>query len=210
MSTTSPPTLSPTLALDLRLRFLSTLLTGSLAPSRNQSDAISLTRRADLIQARLKEALDTGGGGDAVRRFVQGYELNAPLLRLPPAPSLALEEMSPQAKVALILESEGEIRQLERELREVETLEHRGVVGSGNLADHEGLKPALAEVKANVTPQITSYSSLEARTNALLSRYNEYIDTLSEIFISWNDIISSAEEEITKLEKERFKGEDIS
>lgn len=41
--------------------------------------------------------------------------------------------MTPQAKVALVLESEHEIRQLERELREVETLDARGVVGAGNL-----------------------------------------------------------------------------
>lgn len=42
--------------------------------------------------------------------------------------------MTPQAKVVLILESEGEIRQIERELREVDTLEQRGVVGAGTLA----------------------------------------------------------------------------
>ncbi|KAL8293116.1 hypothetical protein RQP46_000810 [Phenoliferia psychrophenolica] len=213
------PTVSPQLALDLRLRFLETLLTGSsssspsLGASRNRAAApssIGLTRRADLIQAQLKEALETGGGGDAVRRFVQGYDLNAPLLRLPPAPTQGLDEMTPQAKVALILESEGEIRQIERELREVETLEQRGVVGAGNLADHEQLKPALEELKATVTPEVASYASLEARTTALLSRYNEYINTLSEIFVSWNDIVSSAEEEIAKLEREQSKGEDVS
>ena len=72
-------TISPALALDLRLRFLETLLTGSSSPSLGSSrgratttPALSLTRRADLVQAQLKEALETGGGGDAVRRFVQG------------------------------------------------------------------------------------------------------------------------------------------
>lgn len=36
------------------------------------------------------------------------------------------------------------------------------------------------------------------------------INTLSEIFVSWNDIVSSAEEEIAKLEREQSKGEDVS
>lgn len=76
-----PATVSPQLALDLRLRFLESLLTGSPAGSpslgsstrpRVAAPTVSLTRRADLVQAQLKEALETGGGGDAVRRFVQG------------------------------------------------------------------------------------------------------------------------------------------
>lgn len=36
-------------------------------------------------------------------------------------------------RAALILESEPEIRQLERELREVQLLDERGVVGAGKL-----------------------------------------------------------------------------
>ena len=64
----------------------------------------------------------------------------------------------------------------------------------------------------------------------MLSRYNHYvrtdfliavdpvdgpdtsyqINTLSEIFVSWNDIVASAEEEIARLEREQSKGEDVS
>lgn len=62
-------------------------------------------------------------------------DLNAPLLRLPPisTPAATEEDLSPQARAALILESEPEIRQLERELREVQLLDERGVVGAGKL-----------------------------------------------------------------------------
>lgn len=42
-------------------------------------------------------------------------------------------ELTPLAKIALILECENEIKTLERELREVEVLEQRGVVGAGDL-----------------------------------------------------------------------------
>ncbi|KAI5480796.1 hypothetical protein MNV49_007206 [Pseudohyphozyma bogoriensis] len=203
--------ISPELALDLRLRFLETLIAGkpaalsSPASSSSAPSQPSLTRRADLVQAQLKQTLETGGGGEAVRRFVQGYDLNEPLLRLPPVSGQEGDALTPQAKVALILESENEIRQLERELREVDTLDQRGVVGAGKLADHEPLKRELEALQTTAAPLASSYASLEARTNKLLAEYNDYISTLSEIFISWNDIVSSAEEEVRKLERERSK-----
>lgn len=81
--TSPPPTarqqLSPELSLDLRLRFLETLLAGAPSSSRpTPQPSLSIARRSDLAQARLKEALETGGGGDAVRRFVQGCKAPFP------------------------------------------------------------------------------------------------------------------------------------
>lgn len=129
-------------------------------------------------------------------------DLNEPLLALPPvstAPPTS-DELPPASKVALILEAENEIRSLERDLREVEALEQRGIVGASKLAgefarlwtvqllqrveyslilrspaEHEPLKSELAQVKTALVPISTSYASLETRTNALLSRYNDYV-----------------------------------
>lgn len=119
-------------------------------------------------------------------------------------------DLSAHAKVALILESEGEIRQLERDLRELDTLDQRGVVGAGSLAAHESLKPSLLALKENTTPLSSSHASLEKRTNDLLAHYNEYIGTLSEIFVSWNDVVSSAEQAVSKLEKARSTVLDVA
>ncbi|KAM0753927.1 hypothetical protein T439DRAFT_353679 [Meredithblackwellia eburnea MCA 4105] len=206
--------ISPELQLELRLRFLETLLSPSVASRSALQPAAavpaSITRRADQLQAQLKQAIESGGGGEVVRRFVQGYDLNEPLLRPPDATTSALDQLTPQAKVALILESEAEIRQLERELREVDTIDQRGVVGAGDLAKHEELKPSLKDLAGNVAPISERYSALELKTTTLLSRYNDYISTLSEIFVSWNDIISSAEEEVARIESERAKGDDVS
>ena len=46
---------------------------------------------------------------------------------------------------------------------------------SGLCAEHEELKPTLDELQAAVKPELASYATLEGRTNALLSRYNEYV-----------------------------------
>lgn len=186
-------------------------------------------------------------------------DLNEPLLSVPPVPaslSPSSDGLTPSAKISLILEAENEIRTLERELREVEGLEQRDVVGAGKLAgefcvlsiplhefaslisvfspfspEHEPLKAELVQVKKDLKLVSRTYASLEARTNALLTRYNDYvilglpsrdrqrqtdpspslqISTLSEIFVSWNDIVSAAEDAVTKLEKERNKELDFA
>ncbi|ORY78444.1 hypothetical protein BCR35DRAFT_279742 [Leucosporidium creatinivorum] len=207
----TPTAMSSQLSLDLRLRFLETLLSPSTSNS-SPSSTVSLSRRVSLINSLLTQSLESGAGTEAVRRFVANYDLNEPLLSLPPVSTAAptSDELPPASKVALILEAENEIRSLERDLREVEALGQRGIVGAGKLAEHEPLKSELTQVKADIAPVSTAYTSLEARTNALLSRYNDYISTLSEIFISWNDIVSAAEEAVTRLEKERNQELDIS
>ncbi|GAA6003244.1 hypothetical protein JCM10207_001822 [Rhodosporidiobolus poonsookiae] len=223
----APPSLTPALSLDLRLRFLEQLV----RPTSSTLNTPSIARRAAHVQQQLDSALQgtpsaagtfhAGGGGggpgagagEAVRRFVHNYDLNAPLLSVaavPLAPSSPDgTDVSPHAKVALILECENEIRTLECELRELGVLDERGVVGAGKLGDHEALKPDLAALQQSTRPVASSYASLEARTTALLQQYNDYIANLSELFVSWNDILSEAEDAVTKLEKEQSTGFDV-
>jgi hypothetical protein len=63
------------------------------------------------------------------------------LLSLPPVSTSVptSDELPAASKVALILEAENEIRSLERDLREVEALEQRGIVGAGKLAGASGV-----------------------------------------------------------------------
>ncbi|GAA5959457.1 hypothetical protein JCM21900_003762 [Sporobolomyces salmonicolor] len=205
-----PVSLAPELALELRVRFLETLL-APLSSSSSSSSKAPLARRISQVQSQLNHALEAATGSDAIRRFVQNYDLNSPLLSVAPLPaSPSVDEVTPQAKVSLILEAEHEIRSLERDLREIEALEARGVVEAGKLAKHESLKEPLDEVRTAALPIAQGYASLEARTTALLQRYNDYISTLSELFVSWNDIISEAEDTVDRLEKERNKPLDIS
>lgn len=57
--------------------------------------------------------------------------------------------LSTMEKIALILEAENEIKSLERELREIELLDQRGVVGAGEL---DSTHPA--SVSVEVRPAI--------------------------------------------------------
>lgn len=168
-------------------------------------------------------ASGAGGATEAVRRFVHNCpfpflcplstptdlaptdDLNAPLLSVAPVPFSSAAEgdaQTPQAKVALVLEAENEIRQLERELREIQVLDERGVVGAGKLggalsnsflsvlrlvkvhaltidplfvADHEALKDDLIALRQATKPVSSSYADLETRTLNLLTSYNDYV-----------------------------------
>lgn len=106
--------------------------------------------------------------------------------------------MSPAAKVSLILEAESEIRALERDLREIEILDKRGVVAAGKLpgewtvgqkcdvwhadvehesrcAEVQALHPELTSLKKTVQPPSSSYANLESRAATILDRYTEHV-----------------------------------
>jgi hypothetical protein len=76
--------MNSSLSLDLRLRFLETLLASpSTSSSPTSAPPLSLARRVSLINSLLKQSLETGGGGEAVRRFVHNCLSQSPSPRQP-------------------------------------------------------------------------------------------------------------------------------
>jgi hypothetical protein len=81
--------------------------------------------------------------------------------------------------------------------------------------------PELRRLEKEIPALADSYAQLETRVGKLLDRYHDYVcylplplldiqteivpqvNTVSEIFISWNAIVSSAEEEVARAERER-------
>lgn len=134
-------------------------------------------------------------------------DLNSPLLSVAPLPLNPPDsnDLSTQAKISLILEAEHDIRSLERDLRDMETLNQRGVVEAGKLpgasvlgenqmrnaadsslsylAEHEALKAPLKQLEKDAKPAAAKYASLEARTNTLLRNYNDHVNSNSTISI---------------------------
>lgn len=104
---------------------------------------------------------------------------------------------------AFLSEMESDIRAADRDLREIDTLEKRGVTGAGKLVDHEPLQPRLrALVKAH-DEDLAKAASLENRIAALLEKHATKVDALSELFVAWNDVITDAEDRIGKTEREK-------
>ncbi|KAI8444902.1 hypothetical protein BY996DRAFT_4626193, partial [Phakopsora pachyrhizi] len=142
------------LAIDLRVRLLECIVVGSLPSSANFAQRIQLLagnqpgnnvpstqtsvgHRAERALSELRNILDTKPN-EAIRRFVESYDLNEPLLHIPSpllnqGESLASTSLSLHEKLELVFEADSEITQLERDLREIELLDQRGFTGSGRL-----------------------------------------------------------------------------
>ncbi|KAI0741374.1 hypothetical protein C8Q80DRAFT_132354 [Daedaleopsis nitida] len=211
-----PPSISPMLSLELRLRWLETLLLGAKhdelaskpgAKVDKLKDGETLARRAEDLQRRLDGIAQSN---DALKRFMDRYEQYAHML----TPAFALsgslpvnpptyEHMTPSELDAFLAEMEPDIRSAERDLREISALESKGVTGAGKLGDYEALQPRLEALLKAHDEDLHAAADLERRIALLMDRYATNVDTLSELFVSWDETIRDAEEEVDRLEKDR-------
>ncbi|KAI0730948.1 hypothetical protein C8Q76DRAFT_766437 [Earliella scabrosa] len=209
-----PPAISPILSLELRLRWLETLLLGAKHDEHGAKpvpkvdklkDGETLTRRAEDLQRRLDAVAQSN---DALKRFMDRYEQYAHML----TPAFALsgtlnpptyENMSSTELDAFLTEMEPDIRAAERDLREISALEGKGVTGAGKLGDYEALQPRLEALLKAHDEDLRMAADLEKRIALLMDHYATNVDTLSELFVSWDETIRDAEDEVDTLEKDR-------
>lgn len=96
-----------------------------------------------------------------------------------------------------------DIRSAERDLRDIDTLEKKGVTGAGKLEDYEGLQPRLDKILKRHNEDMAKFRALEQRVTTLLEKYATQVDTFSELFVEWSETLAEIEERISKLEKEK-------
>ncbi|PPQ74334.1 hypothetical protein CVT24_000688 [Panaeolus cyanescens] len=218
-----PGKIDPMLALELRLRWLEALIVGvkqdlvkgkakgdnttsvsAAAASMNPGETLS--RMAGTVQQRFGKAVEAN---PELKKFMERYDQNAHLL----TPSFALsgilpdpptyDKMSPEEFNAYLSEMEPDIRNADRDMREIDTLEKKGVTGAGKLGASEQLRPRLdALIKAHAE-DLELATSLELRIASLVERHATYVDTLSELFVAWDDTVTEAETRIARMERER-------
>ncbi|KAF8532012.1 hypothetical protein JB92DRAFT_3080807 [Gautieria morchelliformis] len=220
VETPIPSEISPEVSLELRLRWLEALLLGVRQEARKlgvegratKEDAQKgepLFRRAEEVQRGLDAIV---ASNDGLKRFMEHYDEHAQFL----TPSFALSGLSNSSSAppsyssmssteldAFLSEMEVEIRAADRDLREVDALEKRGVTGAGKLVDHEPLQPRLRALVTAHEEDLAKAASLESRIGALLERHATKVDALSELFVAWNDVITEAEDRVGKKEREK-------
>jgi len=103
----------------------------------------------------------------------------------------------------LLQEMAPDIRSAERDLRDIDTLEKKGVTGAGKLEDYEALQPRLDKILKRHNEDTARYRVLEQRVTTLLETYATQVDTFSELFVEWSETLTEIEERISKLEKEK-------
>ncbi|KAG5634510.1 hypothetical protein H0H81_001703 [Sphagnurus paluster] len=212
---TPPASIDPALALDLRLRWLEALLLGvNTARDKKGKDrqpaelaGSTLSRTAEDLQRRLDAVVE---GNDGLKRFMAQYDQHAHLLT--PAFALsgatdaeapAYDALAPEQLEAFLAEMEADIRAADRDMREIELLQAKGVMGAGRLASYEELQPRLIALLKAHQADVELIASLERRTAALMEQHATQVDALSELFVAWDDTITVAEQQTTKLERQR-------
>jgi len=177
----------------------------------------SLSRRTEQVQKSLNEVIDTNEG---LRKFMTSYDqyahLLTPAFALSPttgAPGVApptYDQLSSEELETLIAELEPDLRTADRDMREVDALEKKGVTAAGKLPDHESLKPRLEALAKAEKENVERYVSLEKRVGSLLGRYSSQVTALSELFIVWNDLVTDSEDRIAALERRRAEQETVT
>lgn len=213
---TAPPAIDPVLSLELRLRWLEALLLGVRQDARDRKgkDKVpelkhgeTLIHLAGDVQRRLDNVIQSN---DSLQRFMSKYDLHAHLLTAAfalsgvlPGPAPTYENMSPEELEALLVEMEPEIRAADRDMREIEMLEQKGVTAAGKLADYEALQPRLDALLKAHQEDIKLATLLEKRIAALVDRHATHVDALSELFVAWDDVLTETENKVIKLERDR-------
>lgn len=81
------------------------------------------------------------------------------------------ENMSPSELDAFLTEMESDIRAAERDLREISTLEGKGVTGAGKLGDYEALQPRLEALQKAHDEDLRMAADIEKRVALLMDHY---------------------------------------
>ncbi|EIM86592.1 uncharacterized protein STEHIDRAFT_97258 [Stereum hirsutum FP-91666 SS1] len=227
-----PPNVHPVQSLELRLRWLEALLYGvkpeSAAPSRDRTsrhprgpsvsgpnhdrrhglkNGETLMRSAEEVKRRMDSVVE---GNDGLRRFVDHYEQHGHLLTPSfalsgtlPTPPPTYQNMSSTELEAFLAELEPDIRAADRDMREIEMLEKKGVTAAGKLPDYEPLKPRLEKLVERHQENAKAASVLERRVASLMHRYASQVDNLSELFVAWDETLQDAEEKVARLERDK-------
>ncbi|KAL4065863.1 hypothetical protein V8B97DRAFT_1914439 [Scleroderma yunnanense] len=216
----APASIDPALSLELRIRWLEALLLGVRQDARERKgkDKLSdlkagetLVRLTENVQHRLNAVVESN---DGLKKFMSQYDhydhLLTPAFAYSGTSSPALtpsndQNISPEELEALLAEMEPDIRAADRDMREIELLVQKGILGAGKLTDYEALQPRLQTLLAAQEEDRVLAASLEKRIAVLVNRHATHVDALSELFVAWDDILSDTESKIRKLERERME-----
>ncbi|KAH9479349.1 hypothetical protein JR316_0007939 [Psilocybe cubensis] len=219
-----PGKVDPVLALELRLRWLEALILGmkhqdsvaslgrkgkareEFAGTANLKNGETLMRLTKNVESGLGKVVE---GNDGLRKFMSNYDQNAHLL----TPSFALsgilpdpptyDDMTAEELNALLVEMEPDIRSADRDMLEIDALEKKGVTGAGSLPEYERLEPRLKSLLEAYEEDAKLAASLEMRISSLVERHTTYVDTLSELFVAWDDTLTEAEDKLAVKEREK-------
>ncbi|KZV64454.1 hypothetical protein PENSPDRAFT_588366, partial [Peniophora sp. CONT] len=93
------------------------------------------------------------------------------------------------------------------DVREIASLEEKGVAGARKLPDYVPLQPRLNTLVKRYTEDAATAEELEGRVAALIQQYASQVSSLSELSVEWVEVLREAENGIANLERDRAEWE---
>ncbi|CAO3636274.1 unnamed protein product [Mucor hiemalis] len=115
--------------------------------------------------------------------------------------SMEREILSPDVKLELLLTAQEDLEKFAQEVKQVKDLEY--VVSGNEFNDVETLGPKLSTLEVSHTDQVKDLNDITNQVSQFMERYNGTVNTLSEIFISWDNILTNMETHVTALERQK-------
>ncbi|KAI8079528.1 uncharacterized protein B0P05DRAFT_540979 [Gilbertella persicaria] len=182
-----------------RLRHLEHILVGQHNAQLQKLTHESIYKRLELLQRELNTVYKDN---KPVKEFVTKYDVHSKILN-PTTSTYNIEReiLAPDVKLELLLAAQEDLEKFAQEVKQIKDLEY--VVNGSDFDVIETLGPQLAPLEVAHTNQVKDLNELTKHISQFMERYNGTINTLSEIFIQWDNILTNMETHITALEHEK-------
>ncbi|KAG0203871.1 hypothetical protein BGX28_003971 [Mortierella sp. GBA30] len=165
--------------------------------NQNGHTAGSLSRRIQKIETSLWAAAKER---KPTEEFLLKYEASN-LIPCQNGSHSDRELLTLQAKTELILAAQEELQKLSEESKDIQSLQRCAEIGG--LKNVESQYPILSKLETIHIEQSQESNKISDKMNKLTDDYNGLINTLSEVFLSWDALLTAAELKVSEVERSR-------
>ncbi|CAG8774469.1 7166_t:CDS:2, partial [Racocetra persica] len=115
--------------------------------------------------------------------------------------ALAMERviLTPEAKAEIVCSSAEELKLVAENLGQIKDLQES--IDAPEFKGLDKLFPQVTPIETSHVDQVARADEASAHITFLLDKYNIFVNILSEIFISWDHILSTLDAHISALER---------
>ncbi|GAA5808571.1 hypothetical protein MFLAVUS_001962 [Mucor flavus] len=185
---------------EARLRHLEHVLIGQQNAQLSKPTKDNLLKRVSNIHKELDTVYKNN---KPIKSFIEKYDVHSKLLN-PNTSTYSLEReiLAPDVKLELLLTAQDDLEKFAQEVKQVKDLEY--VVSGTEFDVVEKLGPELSRLEVSHTDQITKLNDITEQVSQFMERYNGTVNTLSEIFISWDNILTNMETHVATIERQKI------
>ncbi|CAG8623932.1 18152_t:CDS:2, partial [Acaulospora morrowiae] len=166
-------------------------------------EQLTLLKRVDEIKKDFNALIRDGA--DGLKSFLEIYDQVSDLVSPFKDSALAMERaiLTPEAKAEIICSSAEELKIVAENLKQINELQD--IIDAPEFKGLDKLFPQITPIETKNIDQVAKTNEASARITHLLDRYNDIVNVLSEIFISWDHILSTLDANISALERAKAR-----